>query len=249
MPEHSDETDTHELDAVFRGLVEDVATRGRRPRAELAVRAAGRRRTAAAAGALVLVLVVAAGVGGWVLQGSRAAVPAGPGTTTSATPPADDHDVPPPAPVTLDRLDEASSGWTTWEEGTADVKDVPDCRSKEASGPEPVGSSIAHYRHGARTDASLERWSFASMSDANTAMLGLVQAFDACPGTRLQNHDLSAELEVVVFTWGADDRQGAVWLVSFGQRVDVLHVAGVPEPSEDVAIRVSRLVAADVQVP
>jgi hypothetical protein len=153
--------------------------------------------------------------------------------------------------VTLDRLNEASAGWATWEVGTADVTDASPCRRKVALGPEPSDKSmIQHYHVKAKADASLEQNRFASRTDANVAMQATVAEFESCPEKTLDHFsDVSADLEVVAFVWGTGNRRGVVWLVNVGDRMDILRVVGVRPPATDVLDRISRLLAADVQVP
>lgn len=252
MPERIDGPETADLDAVFHGLVDDVEMHSRPPGAQRAVRTAGARRGVVAASALALVLIVAVGLGGWVLQGSRGVgVPAvgGPSATISpsSAPPAYDPDVPAPALMTPDRLNEASRGWATWRKETVGGAGAPSCLTQTTA---PVGTTSEHYRSKTGFDLSLERLRFASRDDSNKAMLATAQAFITCPeGTELHNYDVSADLEIVAVPWSAGGRSGTVWLINFGDRMDVLSFVGTKQPSVEAFGRVSRLVAADVQVP
>ncbi|MGI3786694.1 MAG: hypothetical protein ACRYG2_38605 [Janthinobacterium lividum] len=254
MPERIDGPETDDLDLVFRELVDDVETRSQRPGADRAVRTAGARRLAVASSALAVVLIVAAAFGGRVLQGGRGVgVPAeaGPSATAStpSAPPVHDPDGPAPALMTLDRLNEASKGWATWEEGTVGRADVPRCLRQTTA---PTGATSEHDHARAGTNASLARLRLrlATRDDSNKAVLATAQAFISCPEhTGLQNYDVSADLEIVGVPWTEGDRRGTVWLIDFGDRMDLFSVVGVPRPSVEVVNQVSGLLAADVQVP
>ncbi|WP_375424055.1 hypothetical protein [uncultured Friedmanniella sp.] len=254
MSEHSSGPDTDGVDRAILVLVDDIGARSRPPGADIAVRSAGRRRAASAI-AVVAVLVLGAVLGGWALLGSRPSTAPVVAVPSTVTPPAPssastDGDVPMPARLTLTGLNTASRGWVRWAEGTADVTDVPSCLSKTLSLPEPRDSTIDHVHVQARTDAFLERMRYASRDDSNRAMRAVVEKVQSCPEDKaLFNDDISADLEVVQFSWGAGDRAGSIWLVNFDDRMDIVEVRGATRPDDTVIDRVSRLVAADVQVP
>ncbi|GAA3549540.1 hypothetical protein GCM10022197_00460 [Microlunatus spumicola] len=251
MPDHDDGTDTDDLDARFDGLVREVESGTRRPGAQHAIGAARGRRAGLAAAALVVVLALAGGIGGWTRQEQRLAVPVGPpSTTASALPPSPDADsqAPTPQPMTVDGLNQAGAGWVSWtSEDDASATAAPRCLTQATR---PVIATSSRFLARTSAEGSLERLRFASRDDANAAMLATVQAFDACPESiGISNHDITADLEVVAFPFGRGDQRGAVWLVAFGDRMDVFHVVGVPPVPDDVSAEVSRVLAADVQVP
>lgn len=254
MPEH-DEHRTDDLDVVFHGLVDDVAGRGRPRGADEAVRAAGSRRTMATS-TLVVALAVVTGLVGWGLQGGqRAAVPATPPASTVSSafpaPPVDGPDVSAPARLDVQRLDEADIGWKGWERATDSTVMLPSCQGRALAGPEPAAVTTEHFRVPGTVEASLQRVRLASRSDSNLAMRAAVVEYESCPeNTASAFDDVSADLEVVAFPWRRGDRRGIVWLVNFENRMDVFRVATPgPLPSDDLRREVSRLLAADVQVP
>lgn len=252
MSEHSNGSGTEELDATFGALVEDVSARSRRPGADLAVRTAGRRRAASATAAVVAVLALAVG-GGWALQDHASGgapvvgVPSASGPPTSTSTSVDED--PAAGLMSLQRLNAASKGWVTWQEGPGEAKDLGTCPTLVAA-PAPSDVTTQQYRADGDSAALLQQFRFASAGDSNLAMRAAVEAADACTeGSGLFTQDFAADLEVVGITWRSGSRSGAVWLVNHGDRMDVFRVAGPPRPSDDTWFAVAEPVAADVQVP
>ena len=263
MSEH-DSTGTEQLDATFDRLVEDVETHGHARGAGAAVRAADRRRTVAGAGALVLALVLLAGVGGWTLQGTRRSgelvgggpsVPVGTPVLSSAPPSADPDPEHAPALLTLDRLNQASAGWTRWTpdgSGSGSTKaGTSPCLHGELERPEPLRTTTLRFRSSDSGVATFQRLRYVSVADTNLAMRATVQAFEDCPekGDSYFSGVGEGILQVVSYRWGTGKEAGVVWLINDDDRIDVLVVSGTPALPERARMEVVELVGADVQVP
>lgn len=252
MSEHSNGPGTDELDTAFSDLVDDVATRNRRPGADQAVRTAGRRRAASATVAVVAVLALV-GFGGWAVQNhasNGAPVVGVPSGSLTPSPSAPSDDVPTPALMSLRSLNAASAGWVRWEDGTGDTKAGYSCPATADAGSDPQDVTTQQYRSAADGSVLLRQFRFTSTRDSDLAMRSTVEAVLACPAsTGSFYHDVSADLEVVGTTWTSGSRRGAVWLVNHGNRMDVLQVVGPTGPPERVREALTNLIAADVQIP
>lgn len=226
-----------DLDAAFAQLIGDVELRTSQPGAERAARTSRRRRTAVAGGLAALAILVASALGAsFLVTGDRNAPVAAPVTSTSATQSAE-PDPYPPAPLTVERLEEASRGWAQgWVEDVPQVRPDSDSCVTEKLNWAGVGdaSNEILFRAGGRVEARLLRNRFTTSDEAGRWMSAVHEEVQKCGDSGDTGfHGYPSPNEVRSYEFGTGRDRSTAWFVLAGNRLSVFTVLGVPPPAFD----------------
>lgn len=173
-------------------------------------------------------------------------------TPTVAQPSRPDPDLPPPAPITAERLEEASRGWVQgWTDGRPAVQ-PSSCVLRQlnrASAGDQAGGDV-WFRSGDRLTARVSRRRFETPAEAGRTMFVVQEAIETCDDdgeTIFLGYPVGTEVRAINF--GTGSRRGTAWFVLTGNRLAVFTVAGSAASSRDAnSIRdIADVLVADLQ--